>query len=72
MIINCLGVYYIDEIIGKTDCDFLPPHIAKQFIRDDEKVLAGKDITQRLEINMTQLFTCTLFLISLNMTNGMF
>lgn len=44
----------IEKIIGKTDYDFSPTHIAKQFIRDDEKVLAGKSVTDRLEMNMTQ------------------
>lgn len=44
----------IEKIIGKTDYDFSPIHIAKQFIRDDEKVLAGKSVTERLEMNMTQ------------------
>jgi len=44
----------IEEIIGKTDYDFAPDHIAKQFIRDDEKVLAGKSVTERLEMNMTK------------------
>jgi len=48
------GVKGLEKIIGKTDYDFSPPHIAKQFIRDDEKVLAGKSVTERLEMNMTQ------------------
>lgn len=48
------GVKGLAKIIGKTDYDFSPPHIAKQFIRDDEKVLAGKSVTERLEMNMTQ------------------
>lgn len=48
------GVKGIEKIIGKTDYDFSPTHIAKQFIRDDEKVLAGKSVTERLEMNMTQ------------------
>jgi len=48
------GVKGLDKIIGKTDYDFSPAHIAKQFIRDDEKVLAGKSVTERLEMNMTQ------------------
>ena len=38
----------IEQIRGKTDYDFAPAHIAKQFIRDDEKVLAGKMVTERL------------------------
>ncbi len=48
------GVNGIEKIIGKTDYDFSPAHIAQQFIRDDEKVLAGKSVTDRLEMNMTQ------------------
>jgi len=48
------GVKGIEKIIGKTDYDFSPPHIAKQFIRDDKKILAGKTVTDRLEMNMTQ------------------
>ncbi len=48
------GVKGIDKIIGKTDYDFSPVHIAKQFILDDEKILAGKSVTERLEINLTQ------------------
>lgn len=42
----------IEQIIGKTDYDFSPPHLAKQFIRDDEKILAGQHVTERLEMNM--------------------
>jgi PAS domain S-box-containing protein len=48
------GVKGIEKIIGKTDYDFSPDHIAQQFIRDDEKILAGKNVTERLEMNMTQ------------------
>ncbi len=48
------GVKDIERIIGKTDFDFSPLHIAKQFISDDEKILAGKTVTDRLEMNMTQ------------------
>jgi len=48
------GVRGLEEIIGKSDYDFSPPHLAKQFFRDDEKVLAGKNVTERLEVNMSQ------------------
>ncbi|WP_286262768.1 AraC family transcriptional regulator [Thalassotalea atypica] len=47
------GVEDITKIIGKSDHDFSPDHLAKQFIRDDEKVLAGITVTDRLEVNMT-------------------
>jgi len=49
-----LGTSCIEQIIGKTDHDFSPSHIAKQFLRDDDKILAGKSVTERLEMNMTQ------------------
>lgn len=44
----------LSQIVGKTDHDFSPAHIAKQFIRDDEKILSGQSVTERLEVNMTQ------------------
>ncbi|MBW8184514.1 AraC family transcriptional regulator [Shewanella nanhaiensis] len=44
----------LNQILGKNDYDFSPPHLAKQFIRDDEKILAGQTVTERLEMNMTQ------------------
>lgn len=48
------GLKSLAEIIGKTDHDFSPVHIAKQFIRDDAKVMAGQTINERLEININQ------------------
>lgn len=44
----------LNQILGKNDYDFSPAHLAKQFIRDDEKILAGQSVTERLEMNMTQ------------------
>jgi PAS domain S-box-containing protein len=52
--IEHLGVNNIEKIIGKTDYDFSPSHIAEQFIKDDEKILAGKSVTERLEMNINQ------------------
>lgn len=46
------GVKSLDQVIGKTDYDFAPAHIAKQFIQDDEKILAGQRVTERLEMNI--------------------
>lgn len=48
------GVKGLQKIVGKTDFDFSPPHLAKQFIRDDNKILAGQTVTERLEMNMTE------------------
>jgi AraC-like DNA-binding protein len=44
----------LSQILGKNDYDFSPAHLAKQFIRDDEKILTGQSVTERLEMNMTQ------------------
>ncbi|MDG1751488.1 MAG: AraC family transcriptional regulator [Thalassotalea sp.] len=48
------GVKGLKKIVGKTDFDFSPAHLAKQFIRDDNKILAGQSVTERLEMNMTE------------------
>jgi AraC-like DNA-binding protein len=38
------------DIIGKTDYDLSPPFLADQFRLDDEQVLAGKRIVNRIEM----------------------
>lgn len=39
------------ELIGYTDTDFFPEHIAKSYIEDDKKVMAsGRPILNRIEI----------------------
>lgn len=46
------GIQSLSKIIGKSDDALSPPHIAKQFIMDDKKVMAGELITNRLELNL--------------------
>ncbi|GHF78848.1 AraC family transcriptional regulator [Thalassotalea marina] len=46
------GVKSIEQVIGKTDHHFAPAHIAQQFVQDDEKILAGGSVTERLEMNI--------------------
>jgi AraC-like DNA-binding protein len=48
------GIKHLKSLLGKSDFDFSPIHLAKQFSRDDDKVLAGQCVTDRLEMNMTQ------------------
>ena len=48
------NVKSLEHVIGKTDFDFSPPHLAKQFFQDDDKILAGQQVTDRLEMNMNQ------------------
>ena len=38
------------DVIGKTDYDFSPPFLADQFRLDDEYVLAGNRIVDRIEL----------------------
>ena len=42
----------VASVIGKSDMDLFPAYIAKQFISDDQKVLKGQHITDRLEMNI--------------------
>jgi len=37
-------------VIGKTDLDLFPPHLADQYMQDDREVLAGRDIRDRVEL----------------------
>ncbi|WP_395341082.1 helix-turn-helix domain-containing protein [Ningiella sp. W23] len=52
--IEHLGCNSLSQIVGKTDFDFFPQHLAKQYVYDDKKLLAGESITSRLEMNMTR------------------
>jgi PAS domain S-box-containing protein len=47
-----IGMHSIHQVIGKSDRDFFPPHISKQFMTDDQSVMQGKVITDRLELNI--------------------
>ena len=38
------------DVVGKTDYDLSPFYIAKQFEQDDEEVLLGKEIINRIEM----------------------
>jgi AraC-like DNA-binding protein len=43
------GGVTVEHIVGKTDYDLSPPFLADQFRHDDEQVLAGDRIVNRLE-----------------------
>lgn len=40
------------QVVGKSDYDLTPAHIAQQFIRDDEKIHTGGSVSERLEMNI--------------------
>ncbi|WP_245921775.1 AraC family transcriptional regulator [Bowmanella denitrificans] len=46
------GLGSLEQALGKTDYDFAPRHIARQFLADDHKVLGGEVINDRLEMNV--------------------
>lgn len=39
-----------EDVIGKTDYDFVPKYIAESFLADDKLVLQGEEIINRLEL----------------------
>lgn len=52
LFIEHLGCKTIEQVLGKSDMNFSAPHIAKQFIVDDKRVMNGEFVTDRLELNM--------------------
>ena len=50
--LDTYGFKNIAKIIGKADDSLSPPHIAKQFMQDDRKVMAGELVTNRIELNL--------------------
>lgn len=52
--VRVLGAQTPDEVIGKTDEDFQPPHLAAEFLAEEKSLLeSGKSIIDRLEYNPT-------------------
>ena len=46
------GVCSDTDVLGKSDLDFSPRHLANQYLKDDKKIHQGKEITDRLEANI--------------------
>jgi len=46
-----IGCANLDQVVHKTDYDFSRAHIAHQFVNDDNLVMKGRDVTDRLELN---------------------
>ena len=47
-----------EEVIGKTDGDFFPPHIAKKYIEDDQQVIrTGEALLHEIEMVPNDDFT---------------
>lgn len=49
-----VGIHTLEQALGQTDADFAPRHIAKQFLNDDQRVIKGETVTERLEMNVLE------------------
>jgi len=54
MFVEHLGYAKLEQVLGKSDKELSPNHIAKQFIVDDQKVMSGETVTDRLEMNINK------------------
>ena len=45
-----LGLSRREDVLGKTDFDLLPAHLAARFRADDDRVLRGQAIANRIEL----------------------
>jgi two-component system, sensor histidine kinase and response regulator len=43
----------VEEVLGKTDWDFFPPHLADKYHRDDLRVMATRQAIDTVEANQT-------------------
>jgi two-component system, sensor histidine kinase and response regulator len=43
----------VDDVLGKTDWDFFPPHLADKYHRDDLRVMATRQAIDTIEANQT-------------------
>lgn len=44
------GIDSLEELVGKTDFDLAPPDMARRYRADDDRVLKGGTVTDRLEL----------------------
>ncbi|WDE10696.1 helix-turn-helix domain-containing protein [Thalassomonas haliotis] len=59
-----LGLGNLSQAIGCSDYDFSPDHIARQFVVDDQKVMQGEVVTNRLEMNSEPMGDISWFITS--------
>lgn len=46
------GFESLSSVLGKSDSELTPAAIARQFLEDDQKVISGSEIRDRLELNI--------------------
>lgn len=52
--IEHVGYQHLPQVIGKTDMDWSPLHLAKQYMLDDKQACKGKVVTNKLEMNFNK------------------
>lgn len=50
--VHQLGFNDREQLLGKNDYEFAPYTIARQFVSDDQTVLQGREVKNRLELNL--------------------
>ncbi|BFM09183.1 AraC family transcriptional regulator [Halioxenophilus aromaticivorans] len=50
--VHQLGFDSLEQLLGKNDYEFSPLEIAQQFLDDDQKVLQGQLVQNRIELNI--------------------
>jgi AraC-like DNA-binding protein len=58
------GFCQLSELQGKTDYDLAPAHMARQYRKDDQRVLAGELVTDKLELITSRHEVASWFLTS--------
>ncbi|MEO0443506.1 MAG: AraC family transcriptional regulator [Pseudomonadota bacterium] len=53
MLIHHAKLRCLSNIVGRTDYAIFPSHLARQYMLDDQKVIRGEIITNRMELNMS-------------------
>lgn len=47
-----VGRASLSQVVGRSDLDFSPSYLAKNFMLDDQRVMSGEIINERLELNI--------------------
>lgn len=49
-----LGINKLEDILSKTDFDVSPSHLACEYVTDDNRVMQGNIVDERLELNILE------------------
>lgn len=50
-LLGLMGVAHMDDLLGRTDAAFSPPHLCEKYARDDREILAtGRSLVDQIEL----------------------